>query len=90
MVNAFRAGTIVAVLAAIIGWFMVLRRQSFAGHTLAVVGFLSCLVHTTNKIHKSLLDKQSSWNVFMAVRKDGPNRGRYRPSRRSRGQRQSR
>jgi zinc/manganese transport system permease protein len=39
MVNAFRAGTVVAVLAALIGWFMVLRRQSFAGHTLAVVGF---------------------------------------------------
>ncbi|MGP3975853.1 metal ABC transporter permease [Streptomyces sp. 8N114] len=39
MVNAFRAGTIVAVLAAAIGWFMVLRRQSFAGHTLALVGF---------------------------------------------------
>jgi zinc/manganese transport system permease protein len=39
MVNAFRAGTIVAVLAGVVGWFMVLRRQSFAGHTLAVVGF---------------------------------------------------
>lgn len=39
MVNAFRAGTIVALLAAVIGWFMVLRRQSFAGHTLSVVGF---------------------------------------------------
>lgn len=39
MVNAYRAGTIVAVLAAFVGWFMVLRRQSFAGHTLAVVGF---------------------------------------------------
>lgn len=39
MVNAFRAGTIVAVAAAVMGWFMVLRRQSFAGHTLAVVGF---------------------------------------------------
>ena len=39
MLNAFRAGTIVAVLAASVGWFMVLRRQSFAGHTLAVVGF---------------------------------------------------
>jgi zinc/manganese transport system permease protein len=39
MVNAFRAGTIVAVLAAVIGWFMVLRRQSFAGHSLALVGF---------------------------------------------------
>jgi zinc/manganese transport system permease protein len=39
MVHAFRAGTIVAVLAGAIGWFMVLRRQSFAGHTLAVVSF---------------------------------------------------
>ncbi|WP_308298751.1 metal ABC transporter permease [Streptomyces sp. GESEQ-35] len=39
MVNAFRAGTIVAVLAAVMGWFMVLRRQSFAGHTLAMVSF---------------------------------------------------
>lgn len=39
MVNAFRAGTVVAVLAAVIGWYMVLRRQSFAGHTLAVVSF---------------------------------------------------
>ncbi|WP_327287470.1 metal ABC transporter permease [Streptomyces sp. NBC_01198] len=39
MLNAFRAGTIVAVAAGVMGWFMVLRRQSFAGHTLAVVGF---------------------------------------------------
>jgi zinc/manganese transport system permease protein len=39
MVNALRAGAIVAVLAGCVGWFMVLRRQSFAGHTLAVVGF---------------------------------------------------
>jgi len=39
MVNAFRAGAVVAVLGAVIGWFMVLRRQSFVGHTLAVVSF---------------------------------------------------
>jgi len=39
MVNAFRAGTIVAVTAGALGWFMVLRRQVFAGHTLAVVSF---------------------------------------------------
>jgi zinc/manganese transport system permease protein len=39
MVNALRAGTVVAVMAAVIGWFMVVRRQSFAGHTIAVVGF---------------------------------------------------
>lgn len=39
MVNAFRAGTTVAVLTAVVGWFMVARRQAFVGHTLAVVGF---------------------------------------------------
>lgn len=39
MVNALRAGTIVAVVAGAIGWVMVLRRETFAGHTLAVVGF---------------------------------------------------
>ena len=39
MVNAFRAGAIVAVLSSLVGWFVVLRRQSFVGHTLAVVGF---------------------------------------------------
>jgi zinc/manganese transport system permease protein len=39
MVNAFRAGTIVAVVAGCVGWFMVVRRQTFAGHTLALVGF---------------------------------------------------
>jgi zinc/manganese transport system permease protein len=39
MVNAFWAGTIVAILAGLMGWFMVLRGQSFAGHALAVAGF---------------------------------------------------
>jgi len=39
MVNAFRAGTIIAVASAVLGWFMVLRRQTFAGHTMAVIGF---------------------------------------------------
>jgi zinc/manganese transport system permease protein len=39
MVNAFRAGAIVAVVAGVMGWFMVLRRQAFAGHTLALAAF---------------------------------------------------
>jgi zinc/manganese transport system permease protein len=39
MVQALEAGTIVAVLAGALGWFMVLRRQTFAGHTLAVIAF---------------------------------------------------
>jgi zinc/manganese transport system permease protein len=39
MVSALEAGTIVAGMAAVIGWFMVLRRQAFAGHTLSVMSF---------------------------------------------------
>jgi zinc/manganese transport system permease protein len=39
MVNALEAGTIVAVMAGVVGWFMVLRRETFAGHTLSVMSF---------------------------------------------------
>lgn len=39
MLNALRAGTIVAVVAGAVGYLMVLRRQTFAGHTLALIGF---------------------------------------------------
>jgi zinc/manganese transport system permease protein len=39
MQNAFLAGTTAAVLAGIVGYFVVLRGEAFAGHTLSVVGF---------------------------------------------------
>jgi zinc/manganese transport system permease protein len=39
MQNAFLAGTTVAALAGIVGYFVVLRGEAFAGHTLAIVGF---------------------------------------------------
>ena len=39
MVNALVAGAAVAVTAGTIGWFVVLRRQTFAGHTLALIAF---------------------------------------------------
>ena len=39
MQNALLAGTLVAVVAGLVGYFMVLRSASFAGHTLANVGF---------------------------------------------------
>src|SRR5436309_6542398 len=39
MVNALEAGTSVAVMAGITGWFMVLRQQTFAGHTLSIIAF---------------------------------------------------
>jgi zinc/manganese transport system permease protein len=39
MRNAFAAATIVAVVAGLVGYFLVLRSQTFAGHALAHVGF---------------------------------------------------
>jgi zinc/manganese transport system permease protein len=39
MVHALEAGTIVSVMAGVAGWFMTLRRQTFAGHTLALIAF---------------------------------------------------
>jgi zinc/manganese transport system permease protein len=39
MQNAYLAGTLVALAAGVMGYYMVLRNQSFAGHSLANVGF---------------------------------------------------
>lgn len=39
MQNAFMAGTMVAIVAALTGYFVVLRGQAFAGHALSHVGF---------------------------------------------------
>lgn len=39
MLRAFAASGIVAVVAGIVGWFLVLRGQTFAGHALSHVGF---------------------------------------------------
>jgi zinc/manganese transport system permease protein len=39
MVNAFAAASIVAVAASLVGYFLVIRGQTFAGHALSHVGF---------------------------------------------------
>lgn len=39
MVHALTGGTAAAAAAAPVGWFMVLRRQAFAGHTLSALAF---------------------------------------------------
>ncbi len=39
MVNALLAGSVVAVMAALVGWVMVLRGEAFAGHTLSMMAF---------------------------------------------------
>ena len=54
MVNAFLAAAIVAVVAGLVGFFLVLRGQTFAGHALSHVGFtgatggLNAEQHITN------------------------------------------
>ena len=39
MQHAFEAGTIIAIIAGIVGYFVVLRRLSFAAHALSHIGF---------------------------------------------------
>src|SRR6201987_5400036 len=39
MRHAFEAGTVVAIVAGVIGYFVVMRRLSFAAHALSHVGF---------------------------------------------------
>jgi zinc/manganese transport system permease protein len=39
MINALLAGSVVAVMAALVGWVMVLRGEAFAGHTLSMMAF---------------------------------------------------
>lgn len=39
MQHAFEAGTMVAIIAGIVGYFVVLRRSSFAAHALSHIGF---------------------------------------------------
>src|ERR1039458_5566074 len=39
MQHAFEAGTLVAIVAGVVGYFVILRRSSFAAHALSHVGF---------------------------------------------------
>src|SRR5258708_31248913 len=39
MVHAFQAGTVVAMVAGVIGYFVVIRGSAFAAHALAHIGF---------------------------------------------------
>ncbi len=57
MVNALLAGTIVAVIAGLAGWMMVLRREAFAGHTLSVMAFPGASA-------AALLGIPASWGYF--------------------------
>jgi zinc/manganese transport system permease protein len=58
MVNAFEAGTIIAIVAGIVGYFVVVRRLAFATHALGHVGFsgaAGAVVFGVNPVYGLLL-----------------------------------
>jgi zinc/manganese transport system permease protein len=78
MVNALEAGTIAAVLAAIAGWYMVLRRQSFAGHTLSVMAFPGATGAALAGLPTSLGYYLACGTAAIAMGAGGRARGSYR------------
>jgi zinc/manganese transport system permease protein len=60
MQNAFAAATIVAIVAGAVGYFLVLRSQSFAGHALSHVGF-------TGATGASLVGLPPLWGLVAAT-----------------------
>ena len=58
MVNALLAGSVVAVMAGLVGWLMVLRREAFAGHTLSMMAFPGASA-------AALAGVPASWGFFL-------------------------
>jgi zinc/manganese transport system permease protein len=54
MINALLASSAAAVMAALVGWMMVLRRETFAGHTLAMMAFPGAAVAALAGVPASL------------------------------------
>jgi zinc/manganese transport system permease protein len=76
MVNALLAGSIVAVMAGLVGWLMVLRREAFAGHTLSVMAFPGAAAAT-------LLAVPAAWGYFLFCGAGALAIGRFSGARRS-------
>ncbi len=60
MRNAFAAATVVAIVAGVVGYFLVLRGQTFAGHALAHVGF-------TGATGAALIGIAPLWGLVLAT-----------------------
>ena len=76
MVNALEAGTIVAVMAGVTGWFMVLRRQTFAGHTLSVIAFPGAAAASARRACRSRSATSASAGSARSRSPESPARGR--------------
>jgi zinc/manganese transport system permease protein len=59
MVNALLAGSIVAVMAGLVGWLMVVRRATFAGHTLSMMAF-------PGASGAALIGVPAAWGYFLS------------------------
>ena len=70
MQNAFAAATVVAIVAGAVGYFLVLRGQSFAGHALAHVGF-------TGATASVLLGVPPLWGLVLVTMAGGVGMGLF-------------
>jgi zinc/manganese transport system permease protein len=85
MINALLAGGLVAVMAGAAGWMMVLRRETFAGHTLSMMAFPGAGA-------AALIGVPAAWGYFafcgagaLAIGRLGGRRGRRTWSEQSAG-----
>jgi zinc/manganese transport system permease protein len=69
MVNALEAGSVVAVMAGLLGWLMVLRRETFAGHTLSMMAFPGAAL-------AALIGVPAMWGYFVFCAAGGLTIGR--------------
>ncbi len=70
MVNALLAGSVVAVMAGLLGWLMVLRRETFAGHTLSMMAF-------PGAAGAALIGVPATWGYFVFCVAGGLAIGRF-------------
>jgi zinc/manganese transport system permease protein len=70
MVNALEAGSVVAVMAGLLGWLMVLRRETFAGHTLSMMAF-------PGAAGAALIGVPAMWGYFVFCAVGGLTIGRF-------------
>ena len=70
MQHAFEAGTVVAIVAGIVGYFVVLRRSSFAAHALSHIGFsgaAAAVLIGVNPVYGSSLVHKRGWTWYSST-----------------------
>src|SRR2546428_10015257 len=76
MQHAFEAGTLIAVIAGVMGYFVVLRRSAFTAHAFSEIGFAGAagvLLLGINPIVGLLLGSSLGGLAIAALRRPAPN-----------------